>query len=292
MIATQTIDELNRDFSAGGAATFEAGQGGLTRAVVRAREGEAHIYTHGAHVTHWQPAGAKPVLWVSKGSWFGPEKPIRGGVPVCLPWFGPHPTDKDAPNHGWARLLPWRVESVQKQGDGSVSLRLTIARDDFAFTHEIIVGKTLAMTLVVRNTSAQPAYVTEALHTYFSVSDVRKISVEGLEGVTYLSKVEGGRFASDKPVTFTRETDRVYFGTDASCQLRDPGLGRTIIVSKKGSASTVVWNPWIEKSAAMPDFGNDEWPGMVCIETANALDDAITLAPGEEHRMTAHIEVR
>ena len=297
-----TIQELQAKFGIPGAVRFEEGRGGLVRVAVNTSHAEAHVYTHGAHVTHWQPAGAAPVLFLSQRSVFQPGKPIRGGVPVCFPWFGPNARSASLPMHGFARLMEWAVESVRQQGAGEVALTLVLRSNDqtrsfwpheFELRHTVTVGAELTMALETRNTGKEPFTVTEALHTYLRVGDVRKIEITGLENTDYIDKVAGGRRENQGswPITFTGETDRVYAGTRAATVLNDPGLGRRIVVEKSGSSSTVVWNPWIAKAAAMPDFGDDEWPGMVCVETANAADDAVTVAPGESQTMTARIRL-
>ena len=304
MIATQSVDELNGSFAVDSLVTFEPGEGGLARAAITAQDATAHICIQGAHVTHWRPPGSQPVLWLSDKSWFEPGRPIRGGVPVCLPWFNLKPDDPDAPRHGFARTTPWRVVAAERHGDGSATLCLALKSDEdsaaawpheFEFQYRVTVGEQLGMSLRVSNTGDRPFAFTEALHTYFNVADVRQASVTGLEHAAYLDTT-GGRqtlceAGDDGPITFAGETDRIYTGTAAVCVLRDPVLRRRITIAKSGSNSTVVWNPWIEKAAAMADFGDDEWSGMLCIETANVREDAVALAPGESHTMTAGIEV-
>ena len=275
---------------------FEAGQGGLTKAVVATPVASGEIYLHGAHVTSWQPAGHAPVLWMSRSSLFQPGKPIRGGVPICFPWFGPHASDPSAPAHGFARTALWEVTEARTTADGVISLSLQTRIDSFSVRFTVEFGPVLQMTLT---TEPGPGSSTglrfeDALHTYLSVSDVRNVSITGLEQVRYIDKVDG---AAEKPATraaieFTGETDRVYFTTDSECHLHDPGRTRTIAISKSGSQSTVVWNPWIAKSARMPDFGDHEWPEMVCIETANVGVHAVELAPKSIHSTTVVIQVQ
>lgn len=301
MIATQSIDELNALFALPDNVNFDAGEGGLTRMHLRAQGAKAQVYLHGAHVTHWRPKDAEPVLWMSRKSWFEEEQPIRGGVPICLPWFGTRDDAPDAPNHGFGRLHPWRVTDTAVNQDGSISATLAFEPGEdlfiawsnpFKAALTVTVGERLTLSLAVTNTGDKAMTFTEALHTYLAVGDVRDIAITGLEGASYLSKTEGGRFTQgDEPIRFAGMVDRVFTGSDAACVLDDPGYNRRITVAKTGSKSTVVWNPHIEKAEAMPDFGDDEWPGMVCIETANALDDAVTLAPGATHVMEARLTV-
>lgn len=283
--------KLHAQFARDGALRFEAGPGGLTRATIDHAGTHGEIYLHGAHVTAWNPPGERPVIWMSGRSYFEPDKPIRGGVPICFPWFGPKQDDPAAPAHGLARLREWEVIETRAADDGAyVVLRTAI--DPFVATFTASFGEKLRLTLRVQNTSEAPAHYEAALHTYFSISDIKDVTITGLESVEYLDKVdEGRRKRQDGPIRFTQETDRVYVHTRDTCVLHDPGFGRRIVVGKAGSDSTVVWNPWIAKAARMPDFGDDEWPGMVCIETCNVGENSVTLAPGASHETTALIEV-
>jgi glucose-6-phosphate 1-epimerase len=295
-------EELNGRFGIPGVVDFVVGNGGLTRIVIAAPQSRAEVYLLGGHVTHWQPAGGQPVIWLSQKSNFAIGQPIRGGVPVCFPWFGPLEGAAGSPLHGYVRLIPWDVESVDALADGSVAIGLWIKfhqptvpgwPGNFELHYRITVGAELTMSLEARNCQDQPLTVTEALHTYLCVSDVRNVSVTGLAGREYVDKVDGGarKRQGAQPVAFEGETDRAYLNALRTCVVRDAGLGRRVGVSKSGSASTVVWNPWVDKARKMPDFGDDEWPGMVCIETANALSNAVTIPPLGTHTMEARISV-
>lgn len=283
--------------------TVSAGRGGLERVVIDTELARAEVYLHGAHVTQFHPRHtSKPMLWMSGASLFEPNKPIRGGVPICFPWFGPKDDDAQAPAHGVARLLPWNLTSANRSAGGSVVVALELrsadhdrarATGEWVIRHEVTIGRSLQMQLIVQNDGPTPFRFEEALHSYFAVGDVKQIAVRGLDGATFLDRLQPGKkFTQDaNPIRFVAETDRSYLGTTAACTIDDPGLGRKITIEKSGSNTTVVWNPWTAKSKAMPDFGDDEWPGMVCIETANANEDAVTLAPGARHVMRAHISV-
>jgi glucose-6-phosphate 1-epimerase len=278
------------------------GRGGLARVRVDAPRGQGEVYLHGAHVTDWHPAGHAPVLWVSRESQFTDGRPIRGGVPICFPWFAAHATDAAAPAHGFARIRPWRFVDASADGD-RIDLRFGWGDDEdtgrslwphpFAAEYRVGFGKHLSLALDVTCTGRAPIEFESALHTYFAVSDIRSVTVTGLAGTEYLDKVAGFTRTrqGDAPIAFDGETDRIYLDTEAACTIHDPGLDRRITVSKGGSLSTVVWNPWIAKARAMPDFGDDEWPGMLCIETANVRDRAVRLEPGSHHTMTADIAI-
>jgi D-hexose-6-phosphate mutarotase len=282
------------------------GANGLRIVKLRGRPGSAEIYLHGAHVTRWDPAGGRPVLWVSRSSAFAPGRPIRGGVPICFPWFGAHPTDPGQPGHGFARIREWRLVATPEaraRGDEDAAVaEFELASTEpphqawphaFAARYRVVLGRALTMQLEITNTGSASISFEEALHTYFAVSDVRSTPISGLEGRPYLDKVAGlaERVQPEEPIRFTAETDRVYLDTLATCTIHDPGWKRRITVAKQGSNSTVVWNPWVDKARAMPDFGDDEWPEMVCVETANVGANRVTLAPGERHLIRADITV-
>ena len=284
-------------------ARLEPGPGGLERLALSAPEGEAIVTLQGGHVTHFQPRGERPVLWVSAESRFEPGKPIRGGVPICFPWFGPKAGAPEAPLHGFARILSWTIRTVTPEADGSLRAVLELSAEaaarggfprELSLSLAVTVGRSLRMELTARNVDSAAVAFEEALHSYFAVSDVRQARVRGLEGVPYVDKTAGmaRQPGASEPIAIAAETDRVYLRTTGTVTIEDPGWKRRIVVAKSGSSTTVVWNPWIAKAKAMPDFGDDEWSGMVCVETANAMDDAVTLAPGASHVMTATLEVQ
>ncbi len=288
-----SIDELNNQFAIPNALAFETGGGGLACAVVQTGHAAARVYLQGAHVTDYQPAGHEPVIFTSAASGYGPGKAIRGGVPICFPWFGPHPTDKSAPSHGPARISAWELADV-KHRDMGLTLRFGATFEPFAVSHEVTFGPDLRMTLSVRNTSQEAQTFEAAQHTYLTVGDIHNIEIKGLEGTDYLDKVDGHKRKNQgaAPVRFTGETDRVYLDTPSTCMLGDPGMARTITISKAGSESTVIWNPWSQKAKAMSDLGDDDWLRMVCIETANAGPNAVTVDPNRSHTMATTIAVQ
>ncbi|MFM7038601.1 MAG: D-hexose-6-phosphate mutarotase [Planctomycetaceae bacterium] len=281
-------------------ATFEEFTlaGGLRGHRLQTRDGtQAELLLQGAHVLRWQPAGHRPVLWVSRSSWFESGRPIRGGIPICFPWFGPHPTDPAQPAHGLVRLRPWELNSRECSGEGdTIELCLVCVEGPFELEYRVRVGRELKCSLRVHlSVSAGSAAECEAaLHTYLAVSDIRSVQVTGLESVPFLDRapVQSDGVAAGKPIEFGSETDRIYQNTDHTVSVLDPGWQRVLTVSKSGSLSTVVWNPWIDKSLRMPDFGNEEWTGMLCIETAAVGDCRLLLEPGESRTIQAVIAVR
>ena len=297
-----TSTELNRKFALANALRFEAPSGGLTRAVISTQLVEAEIYQQGAHIAHWAVRGRKPVLFMSSRSFFAPGKPIRGGVPIIFPWFGPRSGDRPGPAHGFARTALWSVESARLLNSGAVEIAFGLAADPasralgfdaFAVRFTATIGSELSMSLDVSNRSQAPLVFEEALHSYFAVSSIRDIAVHGLEGTTYIDKTDAfsRNVQPDAPILIGKETDQVHLNSTAACVISDPPWDRRIVISKTGSNSTVVWNPWIAKAAAFQDMAPDEWQSMICLETANVAGNAVTLAAGDSHRLTATISV-
>ena len=263
------------------------------------------VYLYGAHTSAWTPAGEDPVIWMSKASAFAAGEPIRGGIPICFPWFGPGRDSTMSPVHGFARLAHWSLVGAE-DGDGAATLTFRLTDSDvaglpsvqfwphpFELTYSMTFGAELAIDLAVRNTGEEAYSFEEALHTYFAVKDIAGVTIEGLDGLQFLDRAPN---APTEPapqvgvVTFTDETDRVHSSVGASAIVDPAGRG-VITVAKDRSANTVVWNPWSAKAAAMPDFGDDEWTDMVCVETANVLHHAVTLGAGDLHTMSTRYSV-
>ena len=287
---------MNTPLEIPGIARLVTGLGGLPRYEITTPLAEAHIYLHGAHVAHYAPAGQPPLLFISEQSWFQPGKPIRGGVPVIFPWFGPRQGHPDAPAHGFARTRSWTAESIVPQPGGEVVVTLRLEPDeptralwgepgDWILRHRITIGATLVMELEIENRGSTPLRCEEALHTYFRVGDIRNVAVHGLEGAEYYDKADGMRRKrqNEAPIGFSGETVRIYTNTTGPTVIDDPGLHRRIVVEKSGSHSTIVWNPWSDTAREVADFGDEEWTGMVCVETGNVADDALEIAPGTRH---------
>jgi D-hexose-6-phosphate mutarotase len=281
---------------------LETGGGGLPVLRVEGPAARAEIYLHGAHVSGWTPAGCDPVLWLSSLSRFTPDTSIRGGVPICFPWFGALAGHPEAPSHGFARLSQWSLVGAEEDGeDVIVRLRLTDAEATgpsawpyrFEAIYTVRVGSRLSLSLKVTNRGDEVVTFEEALHTYFDVRDIHATEVTGLEGAPFLDRLGGPEPVPGEPgpVRFGSPTDRIYLATTAGMAIRDPGGARSVLISKDGSDATVVWNPWIDNARAMDDFGDDDWKRMVCVEVCNIRDAAVRLAPGGSHTMGASFEL-
>lgn len=263
------------------------GHGGLERLEILSPLGEAELYLQGAHVTHYRRPGRPPLLFMSGSSQFAAGQPIRGGVPLIFPWFGPR---EGAAAHGFARASNWRLTDVEVTGEGSTRVRLQLEPgtgsgmpQDVLLSFQVTVGATLHLQLTTFNRSTSQALSFEdCLHTYFEVGAIETVRVRGLKGSVYIDKMDGMKAKTElhEEIPITGETDRVYQDTESATEIVDPSLRRVIRVSKRGSRSTVLWNPWIEKSRRMPDFGDDEYHTMVCVESGNVGKNALSLPPG------------
>ncbi|MBB6429847.1 D-hexose-6-phosphate mutarotase [Algisphaera agarilytica] len=288
----ESILERAEEFSLPEALTVQPGEGELPRLRVETDHCSGAQYLHGATVTDWKPAGEEPVLFTSAHAVYRDGKAIRGGVPICFPWFGPHPTDPSAPAHGLVRTIPWRLTQTA-QGPAGVETQMVTTLDQLHADYRVTFGKQLTLNLTVTNIADTDQTFEAALHTYFRVGDAREVTIAGLEYTRFIDKLQDMKVCDqgEHPVTFTAETDRVYVDTQATCVLNDPVMNRKIKVEKLGSLSTVVWNPWIGKSQSTADFGDDEWTGMCCIESANIGDEAVSLAPGASHTLLVKLSV-
>ena len=266
----------------------------------------ARVSLFGGHVFAWQPAGHDPVLWVSPGTRFNRKRSIRGGTPVCWPWFAVHPTHTDWPTHGFIRTADWTLESAERRND-RIALRLSppIQDRDAAFfphamrpTLDLEIGETLTFRLTQTNTGGEPVEIGQALHTYFQIGEISEINVTGLEESPFIDKLsvekDGGHREPDgEPITVSAEIDRIYRNLSGPIVLHDRKSTRTIEINHEGATNAVVWNPWIDKTIALGDMGTpDAYRTMMCIETGNVPPDALVLAPGESHALTTSYTVK
>ncbi len=252
----------------------------------------------GAHVLEWTPRGAaQPVLYVSPDAVFEDGTPIRGGIPICWPWFGPR---DGLPGHGCVRTRFWEVASATEDASG-VRIVLTFASDaetlklwphDFALNLTIEMGAALDASLCMTHRGSEPVEITGALHTYLSVGDIAQTTVLGLDGTSYADTIDHDQIKPQHgDVRFDREVDRVY-QSSAAVRVDDRAWGRVLEITKRGSAATVVWNPWIEKSKRLNDLPDEAYHGFLCIEAANAGADRVRLSSGGEHVLATRVEVR
>lgn len=277
------MSELNQ-LDIPGHVTLAEGEGGLTKVLVDTEWSSAEIYLHGAQVTAFQKKGDGPLLFLSTESEFNGKMPIRGGIPIIFPWFG---NRENLAPHGFARTVAWDLKETSLTSDKHVRLRFSLpAIRLFEVEYIVTVSETLSMALVVTNMAKKATTFETCLHSYFSISSIDAISITGLRNGGYFDKVKQAyALETDDAIRFNAETDRVYSDATGTVEIHDPGLRRKIRITKAGSASTVVWNPWINKSKAMPDFGDEEYLNMVCVESGNVGKNQLTLPSGTRATM-------
>lgn len=299
--------QLRNTFAIPGVLAFDETEHGLVRATISSNVCTAELYLQGAHLTQWHPEGHDSVLFLSERSVFQPGKSIRGGIPIIFPWFGPrtatpYSSRTDGPSHGFARTSNWQLASATMDGD-DLHLKLTLSPDeasrslgydDFLVTYDVTIGGELRLQLTIENGMQNTLQFEEALHSYFMVGDAQRVTINGLVNTEYFDKTDGfKRKRQDESVLLmTGETDRPYINSEARVDLDDPDLKRRVSIDKQNSKTTVIWNPWTELSNKLADMSSDGWKRMVCVETANAIENTVTLAPGEQHTMQAHVTVK
>lgn len=292
-----SVEQLNKDFSfenGNHTLRFKTGKGDIPVIEIQNEQASAAISLQGAHVLGWAPTGEDEVIWVSEEAKFAPGKSVRGGIPICWPWFGAHENNTAYPAHGFARTTLWQVTDTQPLSAGETQVTFKLETNQInkgiqamwpqATVVEccLTIGKTLTIELTTFNNSDQPITIGQALHTYFKVEDVTNTTVYGLEGKDYLDKPEGfKRKTQSGPITFNTEVDRVYLQTPDDIIIDDKK--RKIIIKKQGSQSTIIWNPWKKVAEKMGDLGKDGYLNMLCVESANAAEDTVSIKAGESY---------
>ena len=267
----------------------QPGDAGLPMLLVENRQARAVIALQGAHVMSFQPKGQREMLWISPKTLFESGKPIRGGIPLCLPWFGPHSEDKTW-LHGFARTRQWTLVGSNTLADGATRLVLELSGEatlcalwphDFLFHLEIVVGKTLRLEMTVENRGQAPAPLAFAFHTYFAVPDVAQAVISGLEGTSFIDKTDNlARKTQQGEFTISAMTDRVYLDVPAKQRIKSEDGAITI---ESPSRCAIVWNAW-HNDKNIGDIGEGNHVGYVCVERGDVADHAVTLAPGAPYR--------
>lgn len=295
------IEELNAELAVPDQLEFIEGKGGLPCIAIDNGAACALVSIYGGQVLGYQPAGTtEEILFLSQKAHYAEGKAIKGGIPICWPWFGANP-EGEGPAHGFARNRMWNVIKTEGSDDGVTKVTLGFSDSTetqkiwphaFELTLEISVGQSLDLVLTTRNTGNQPFTITQALHTYFSVDEINQLKIAGLDGVNYLDKVDGFKQKQQTgEVTIAGEVDRIYTKAPPLLVIDDAARPRRIQIESSGNKTTVVWNPWAEITAGMADLEEDAYQHFICVETANAADDVIEIAAGESHRLTTNYRV-
>jgi len=298
--SSPTVAELDRRFAIAGAAHVQADPAGHPVVRIATEKCLGAIHLHGAQVTSWKPAGTPEVIFLSSKASFVEGKAIRGGIPICFPWFRAKADNANAPSHGFVRNKLWTLDSVAQRSEGVV-VTMSTASDastkewwphEFRASLSATFGPKLTLEFAVTNTGDSPFRYEEALHTYHQVGDIRSGRVRGLDGAAYRDNTDANREKKQEgEIAIAKATDIAFLGSQHSIALLDPALHRKVHITKQNSASTVIWNPWEDAANKMSDMGAGEWQNFLCAEAANIVADAVELAPGKSHTMTVTIAV-
>lgn len=299
-----TVEALNTLFAlaeSDNSLKFKDGKGELPVIEIKNSYASAIISLQGAQILSWIPRGEEEVIWLSEDASFATGKSVRGGVPICWPWFGAHISNEVFPAHGFARTTLWHVLSTEALADGNTCICLSMVPDadnadmwpaDTNVQFQLTIGKKLQLELLTHNNGSKPVTISQALHTYFNVADVTNLLLHGLEDTDYLDKPDDFKRKHQKgAICIDQEVDRIYLDTVSDCVIEDKTLKRNITISKTGSRSTVVWNPWQEVAEKMGDLGEQGYKHMLCVESCNAADDAVVIDPGKAHTLWVQYEV-
>jgi len=296
------IQRLNGEFGVSGQLSFFEAQGGLPFLQVSNQNASALISLYAGQVLSFQPVNAtEDMLFVSSNAYFHEEKAIKGGIPICWPWFGDVLANPSLPAHGFVRNNFWRVTHVDSLENNDTGIQLEFVNtpktstywpDSFRLFLKIVIGHTLTVELATINSGHQVFAISEALHTYFKVADVQQITVGGLENTDFLDKTEGFSQKHQRgAVKVSTEMDRIYLNTSASIVIHDPILNRQIKISSSGNRHVVLWNPWFQGSTTLADLHPDDYHSFICVEMANALPHSVEIAPGQSHSLTANFSI-
>jgi len=292
------IEQLNNDYEIRDQLEFVDTEHGFVLIEINNAMAHATICTYSGQVLSYRPkTETEDLLFVSDSAYYENGKAIKGGIPVCWPWFGPDPEQQGRPAHGFVRNRQWFVLGTESLPSGETFVRLGLTDNDethqiwphaFKLSIEITVGNALKVELVTQNSGNEDITVSQALHTYFRVGDISRVKVLGLEDRGYLDKVDDGEIKTQSgPVTIAGEVDRIYLDVPTELVIDDAALGRKIRINSDGCSTAVVWNPWSKVARAMADLGDDDYANLLCVETANAGPETVEVPAGGEYRLTA-----
>lgn len=296
------IEQLNADYGIADQLQFSLGKGDLPVIKIHNAHAQAEISVYGGQVLSYRPTSAPAdLMFLSDKAYYQAGKAIKGGTPICWPWFGPDPEGLGRASHGFVRNRLWAVQSTFTTPSQETKVKLGLVDTPetreiwphaFELFIEFTIGSTLKIELVTRNTGDQPFSITQALHTYFQVGDIAPIQVQGLENAAYIDKVDGGTQKQQSgQITIAEEVDRIYLDVSPKLAIEDPALNRRIEITASGSHTAVVWNPWIDNAAKMADLKDDDYQKFVCVETANAANEVIEVQPGTAYSLSADYRI-
>ena len=307
---TPDIEQLNEQYAlqhGDNYLHFKTGEGDIPVIEIQNNQASAIVSLQGAQLLSWIPKGEENVIWLSEDASFVPGKSVRGGIPICWPWFGAHSSsaknnNPDYPAHGFARTTNWEIICTEDLNSDKTRITFIMqpqTKNEYMWPSEtsvqfqLTIGNKLEMELITHNNGSKPITIGQALHTYFNVGDVSEVFLHGLDNTDYLNKLEDFKLnVQHGPVTIDEEVDRIYLDTTSECVIEDKTLNRNIIINKCGSHSTVVWNPWQKTADKMGDLGKDGYKKMLCVESCNAAEDVVIIEPAKAHHLWVQYEVQ
>jgi glucose-6-phosphate 1-epimerase len=296
------INPLNSDFGIAGQLKFVKGNGGFPFILITNSRATALISVYAAQVLSYQPAEeCEDLLFLSQKSHYDEGKAIRGGIPICWPWFGPDPTALNRPNHGFVRNGLWTVVATEATADleTKVTLRFVETLQSLgywqqAFTLDLVitVGNTLTLELNTRNTGTQVFSITQVFHTYLQVGNINQVQILGLEDTNYIDSIdEGVQKCQIGAVTVSEEVDRIYTDVKNGLIIDDTAFNRQIRITSTSNKTAVVWNPWTTKTKKLPDLEQDDYQRFICVESGNVITDVVAIPPGGEYRLVTEFKI-
>lgn len=296
------IEQLNADYGIADQLQFSLGKGDLPVIKINNAQAQGVISVYGGQVLAYRPTSAsEDLMFLSEQAYYQTGKAIKGGTPICWPWFGPDPEGLGRASHGFVRNRLWTVQSTSTTPNQETTVKLGLADTpetreiwphSFELSIEFTIGSTLKIELITHNTGGQPFSITQALHTYFQVGAIAPLRVKGLADTAYIDKVDGGvQKQQSGEIAIAEEVDRIYLGVPPVLAVEDPTLHRRIEITASGSQTAVVWNPWIDNSTKMADLQDDDYQKFVCVETANAANEVIEIKPGTAHSLSADYRI-
>ncbi len=264
---------------------------------IKSNHSYAEISLYGAQVVSFIPNDQSDLLWLSPLTELNQKKAIRGGIPICWPWFGKHPQNDELPQHGFARISQFALDTITNLPDGNINAQLSLVSTpaskqlfpyDFKLVVDITVGQQLKVSLTTHNTGSEPFAISEALHSYFSVNDISETHIKGLKNTTFFDQLKSKNMQDlSEAIIVTQEVDRIYQADKQALEIEQTSKP-TIHITQENCHNVVVWNPWISKAQSMQDFPNNGYLNMLCIESAN-ISPEINIAPQATHQISQTI---
>lgn len=297
-----SIEQLNADYGIADQLKFSQGKGGFPLIEINNQQAKALISVYGGQVLSFQPTDEpEDLMFVSENAYYQEGKAIKGGIPICWPWFGPDPEGLGRSSHGFVRNRQWQVAATETTREGETKVRFELSDSEetreiwphrFELAIEILIGNTLTVELITRNIGKQTFSITQGLHSYFKVGDIDQVKVLGLEGTKYIDKVDNHKEKNQEDrLTIAEEVDRIYTNVQPELTIEDGSLSRRIQIKSDGSRTAVVWNPWVEISKKMADLEEEDYKHFICVETVNTATEVVEVSPDSEYRLRANYSV-